>query len=170
MTDAHADTASVRPAVAEDAGAVAAIYNHYVVHTTVTFEEEVVPAVEMARRMAQVQAAPLPWLVAERAGAVVGYAYAGKWRDRRSYRFSTEVTVYLAPDQGGRGIGSALYLRLLALLRDRGLHAVVGVVALPNEASVRLHEKLGFKKVGHLAEVGYKLDRWIDVGYWQLVL
>ena len=164
------ENATVRAAVAEDAAAVAGIYNHYIVHTIVTFEEEPVAAAEIARRIEEVQAASLPWLVAERAGAVVGYAYASTWRPRRAYRLSTEVTVYLHPDEGGRGIGSILYTQLLAILRDRGLHAALGGIALPNDASVALHEKFGFKKVAHLEQVGFKFNRWIDVGYWQRIL
>jgi L-amino acid N-acyltransferase YncA len=171
MPAAH-DSAGVivRAAAAADAAAVARIYNHYVAETVVTFEEEPVAAAEMARRMAEVQAASLPWLVAEREGAVAGYAYATPWRTRRSYRFAAELTVYIAPGLGGRGLGSALYRQLLAAARDRGLHAVMGGIALPNEASVRLHEKLGFEKVAHFREVGFKFGRWVDVGYWQLLL
>jgi L-amino acid N-acyltransferase YncA len=160
----------VRAAAAEDAEDMAAIYNHYVTQTVVTFEEEAIPAAEICRRLEEVQAASLPWLVAEGDGRVVGYAYATKWRSRRAYRFSAEVTVYVHPDHGRRGIGTALYRRLLAEARDRGIHAVMGGIALPNEASIRLHETFGFKKVAHFAEVGFKFNRWIDVGYWQLVL
>ena len=160
----------VRHATAADAAAVASIYNHYVTDTIVTFEEEPVSAAEMASRIDEVQAGSLPWLVAERDGAVVGYAYATKWRSRFGYRFSVEVTVYLAADQGGRGTGSKLYESLLAELRERGFHAAMGGIALPNDASVALHEKFGFKKVAHFDEAGIKFDRWIDVGYWQLLL
>lgn len=160
----------VRPATAADAEAVAVIYNHYVAHTIVTFEEEAVAAAEMARRMEEVRADALPWLVAERDGAVVGYAYATKWRVRRAYRFSAEVTVYLAPGQEGRGLGSLLYTRLLADLRARDVHAVMGGIALPNDASIALHEKLGFHKVAHFEQTGFKFNRWIDVGYWERIL
>jgi L-amino acid N-acyltransferase YncA len=160
----------VRPATAADAEAVAGIYNHYVAHTIVTFEEEAVAAAEMARRMEDVRADALPWLVAERDGAIVGYAYATKWRGRRAYRFSAEVTVYLAPDEGGRGTGSRLYERLLDELRTRRVHAVMGGIALPNDASIALHEKFGFRKVAHFEQTGFKFDRWIDVGYWELIL
>lgn len=158
---------TVRPATAADAAALAGIYNHYVTATIVTFEEEPVTVAEMARRLADVQAAPLPWLVAERDGAVVGYAYASRWKARIGYRHSAESTVYLAPDQGGRGIGSRLYGELLEALRADGFHAVMGGIALPNPASVALHEKLGFRKVAHFEEQGTKFGRWIDVGYWQ---
>ena len=161
---------SVRPATPADGDAVARIYNHFIAHTIVTFEEEPVAGDEMARRIADVQSASLPWLVAERDGEVVGYAYATKWRPRRAYRFSAEVTVYLDPTQTGRGVGSLLYTALLAELRARQFHAVIGGIALPNDASVALHEKLGFRKVAHFEQTGFKFDRWIDVGYWELIL
>jgi L-amino acid N-acyltransferase YncA len=170
MTGEHFNRAVVRAALAADAEAVATIYNHYVTHTIVTFEEEEVSASEMSRRIAEVQAASLPWLVAERGSALVGYAYASNWRPRRSYRFSVEVTVYVDPPCAAQGIGSALYARLFTELRGRGIRAVMGGIALPNDASVRLHERFGFKKVAHFTAVGFKFDRWIDVGYWQRVL
>jgi phosphinothricin acetyltransferase len=160
----------VRPAEPADAGALAAIYNPYVAETVVTFEEVPVAAAEMARRVENVRASGLPWLVAENDGRVVGYAYATPWRPRSGYRFSVEVTVYVAPDMGGRGIGSRLYGELLPRLAERGAHAVIGGIALPNAASVALHERFGMRKVAHFEQVGFKLGRWVDVGYWQLLL
>jgi phosphinothricin acetyltransferase len=136
----------------------------------VTFEEEALPPSEIAQRIKVVWSASLPWLVAEVGGQVAGYAYASKWHGRSAYRFSTEITVYVAPAHVGRGIGSKLYGQLFPILRDRGIHAVIGGIALPNEASVALHEKFGLEKVAHFREVGYKFDRWIDVGYWQRIL
>ena len=159
----------IRAAKVEDADAIAAIYNHYVLETIVTFEEDPVAPVEMARRIAEVQAAALPWLVAEEAGRVTGYAYATPWRSRIGYRFSVEVTVYTAPGQAGRGVGSRLYEALFPLLESRGIHAAMGGIALPNDASIALHEKFGFQKVAHFQEPGIKFGRWIDVGYWQRV-
>jgi phosphinothricin acetyltransferase len=164
------ERATVRVAATEDAEAVAAIDNHFVLRTIVTFEEDPVSPAEVARRMDDVRKASLPWLVAERAGAVVGYAYATGWRVRRGYRYSAEVTVYVDPGAGGRGIGSLLYTDLIAALQERGIHAAMGGIALPNDASVALHEKFGFKKVAHFEQVGVKFDRWIDVGYWQRIL
>jgi phosphinothricin acetyltransferase len=166
----HSEKATVRAAASADAEAVAAIYNHFVLRTIVTFEEEPVSPAEIARRMDDVREAFLPWLVAERAGAVVGYAYATAWRVRRGYRYSTEVTVYVAPGAGGLGIGSLLYADLIPALDERGIHTAMGGIALPNDASVALHEKFGFKKVAHFEQVGVKFDRWIDVGYWQRIL
>jgi len=158
----------IRSVCSGDAGAIAAIYNHYVAHTIITFEEEPVDDGTMAQRIADVTES-YPWLVDEEGGRIRGYAYATRWRPRASYRFSTESTVYLAPGEVGRGIGTELYRTLLDRLAATGLHCVLGGIALPNAASVALHEKLGFEKVGHLRAVGRKFDQWIDVGYWQKV-
>jgi phosphinothricin acetyltransferase len=160
----------IRAATASDAPIIAAIYNHYIRDTIVTFEEEPVTAVDMAGRIAEVAAASLPWLVTEREGAVVGYARATKWRPRSAYRYSVETTIYLDPRHTGAGLGSPLYRKLLDDLKTHGLHLAIGGVALPNVASVALHEKLGFRKVAHFGEVGFKFGRWIDVAYWQLAL
>jgi phosphinothricin acetyltransferase len=160
--------AAVRAVVAGDASGIAEIYNHYVATTVVTFEEAPVSAAEMARRIGEAGSASLPWLVAERQGKVAGYAYASPWKARSAYRFSVEVTVYVDPGCPRQGIGRRLYEELLPGLRARGIHSAFGVIALPNEASVALHERFGFAKVAHLREVGFKFDRWIDVGYWQL--
>jgi phosphinothricin acetyltransferase len=159
----------VRSAVADDSGAIAEIYNHYVVKTVITFEEEPVSASEMGRRIEESTSASLPWLVGEREGKIVGYAYATPWRARSAYRFSVEVTVYLDPVCPRRGIGSRLYEALLSGLKARGVHAAFGVIALPNDASVAIHEKFGFARAALLREVGFKFGRWIDVGYWQLI-
>ena len=160
----------VRAAEPRDAGEVAGIYNHYVTQAVVTFEEEQVSADEFVRRMQEVRAASLPWVVAEMEGRVVGYAYARPWKERSGYRFSVEVAVYVDPELAGRGIGSGLYSRLFEDLEARGVHAVIGGIALPNEASVALHEKFGMRKVALFEQVGFKFGRWIDVGYWQRTL
>ena len=160
----------VRAATAADAAAMASIYNHYVSHTVVTFEEAPLAAAEMAARLAEVEDCGLPWLVAEDPHGVHGYAYAGRWKNRCAYRHSVEVTVYLAPEALRRGLGTQLYASLFALLRQSEVHFAIGGIALPNEASVALHEKFGMRKVAHFKETGFKFDRWIDVGYWELTL
>jgi phosphinothricin acetyltransferase len=157
----------IRPAHADDAKAIAAIYNPYILNTTISFEEETVADAAMAQRIADVQAGGLPWLVAEQDGKVLGYAYATKWRVRHAYRFSVESSVYLAPEAARQGVGTALYTALLQQLAERGVHLVIGGIALPNDASVALHEKMGYEKVAHFREVGFKFGRWLDVGYWQ---
>lgn len=161
---------SIRPARPADAAVVVAIYNHYVEHTTVSFETEMVGVGTMADRMTDVVARGLPWLVAERDGEVLGYAYATPWKPRQAYRFSVESSVYVAPASCGQGLGRPLYAALIDALRALPVHAVLGGIALPNEVSIALHERLGFSKVGQLREVGFKHERWIDVGYWQLLL
>ena len=164
---AQPNTIVVRDAAPADADTIVRIYNYYISETVVTFEEERLDVAEMARRIANVQALGLPWLVAESDGSVVGYAYGTKWHMRHGYRFSAEVTVYLAPDQGGKGFGAALYAELLDRLRALGYRSAIGGIALPNDASVALHEKFGFKKVAHYERIGVKFDQWLDVGYWQ---
>jgi L-amino acid N-acyltransferase YncA len=159
----------IRPAALSDAAACCAIYNHYVLHTVITFEEEEVSVAEMETRLREIITV-LPWLVLEEQRQMVGYAYASKWRSRSAYRYAAESTVYLHPDATGRGLGRRLYDRLIAELRRGGLHSVIGGVALPNAASQRLHEKVGFKQVAHFAQVGWKFGRWLDVGYWELIL
>lgn len=159
----------IRSATAADAAAICSIYNRYVAETTVTFETDPVSVEVMRTRIAEV-AASYPWLVFARDGEVGGYAYASRWRPRAAYRHSVESTIYLAPAFQRQGIGTQLYTELIARLRAQGIHQMIGGVALPNADSVALHERLGFRKVAHFAEVGRKFDRWIDVGYWQLAL
>ncbi len=160
----------IRPASVADAPALAAIYNDYVVETTISFEETPVSATGMGERIASTLAAGLPWLVVEQEGHVLGYAYASPWRSRSAYRFSVESSVYLAKEAAGQGLGTLLYQALLAALRELGMHVVIGGIALPNPASVALHEKMGFRQVACFEEVGFKHDSWRDVGYWQLRL
>jgi L-amino acid N-acyltransferase YncA len=162
--------ATVRSASATDADAIARIYNYYIENTVITFEEEPVSPQAMAARVAEVQGLSLPWLVAEIDKKVIGYAYANKWKVRSAYRHSVETTIYLEHGHEGRGVGKTLYAALLPPLRARGIHAVIGGAAMPNEASVALHETLGFDHVATFREVGFKHGRWVDVAYWQLVL
>ena len=160
---------SIRPATSDDATAVAEIYNYFIADTIITFETETISAAEMASRIVSIQQT-YPFLVYEDQGEVCGYAYASQWRTRSAYRYATESTIYLQPTSGGRGVGTQLYGALIDVLRQRQFHCVIGGISLPNIASVALHEKLGFEKVAHFPQVGRKLDKWIDVGYWQLLL
>ena len=160
----------IRAVKESDARAVVDIYNHYVAHTAATFEEIQLGAAEMSRRIASIRADNLPWLVAEEEGALIGYAYAGKWQERSAYRYSVESTVYMAPNEVGGGWGTRLYAALFDQLRTMEIHAVIGGITLPNPASIALHEKMGMSKVAHFPEVGFKQGEWLDVGYWQLTL
>ncbi len=161
---------TIRSATAGDAQAICGIYNPHIRNTIVSFEEIEVPIPEMAERIAGVTQ-NFPWLVAEENGALLGYAYAAFFTDRSAYRHSVFSTIYVHDKAQRRGIGTALYSALLERLRAAPhVHAVLGGIALPNAASVALHEKCGFKKVAHLSEVGFKFGQWIDVGYWQIAL
>lgn len=162
--------AAIRPASPADAAPICAIYNQYVTTTTISFEEEPVSQDEMARRIADVHDAGLPWLVLVLDGQVCGYAYTTKWRARAAYRHSVESSVYLAPELRGQGWGARLYRHLIDALRTRGLRTVIAGIAQPNERSIALHERLGFRKVAHFAEVGFKFGQWVDVAYWQMQL
>lgn len=159
----------IRPVKHEDARQICDIYNYYVENTMITFEEENVSLIEMEKRINE-KAFSLPWLVYEEDGQFLGYAYASKWQGRCAYRFSVESTVYVNNSARGKGVGSKLYKRLIDELSDKNVHAVIAAIALPNERSQKLHEKFGFKKVAHFFEVGFKFDKWIDVGYWELLL
>ncbi|MBC7405626.1 MAG: N-acetyltransferase [Cytophaga sp.] len=158
-----------RPVKQEDAEAMCAIYNHYVRNTTISFEEIEITASEMSKRILDISDS-LPWIVVENEGMADGYAYATKWRVRSAYRFSVEIAVYLSPTSTGKGYGSRLLEKLLDELVKLGIHVVIGGIALPNEMSVKLHEKMGFTKVAHFERVGFKNQQWIDVGYWQKLL
>lgn len=160
----------IRDIEPRDLDAITAIYNHYVLNTTVTFEEEPVVLNMMESRVQQVQDASLPWIVLEHDQAVVGYAYATKWKERSAYRFSVEISVYLSHLHQGNGFGTVLYDALLTRLKPLGINSVAGGITLPNDASVALHEKFGMQKVAHFSKVGFKFGQWLDVGYWQLCL
>ena len=181
----------LRDAVPEDAPAIAALYAPFVTDTTVTFEEHPPDATEIARRIGEVQSLGLPWLIAAAPAdapaapdrgtaqtdggtweptALLGYAYATPWRSRRGYRYSVEVTVYVTPAAHRRGVGRALYASLFARLTAAGYHAAMAGIALPNPASVALHEAMGMTQVAHFRETGFKFGRWVDVGYWERVL
>ena len=160
----------VRSSLSGDAGEIVAIYNHYIENSHATFETETISSGEMLRRIDDAALAGYPFLVCESDGEIVGYAYGRRFRPRSAYQRSIEISVYVRPGFSGRGVGTLLYEHLLAEVRKGGFHAVIGGISLPNDASVRLHERFGFEKVAHFREVGRKFGRWIDVAYWQLIL
>ncbi len=153
----------------QDAPAICSIYNYYVQETVITFEEEPVSPADMTQRITDISS-KLPWYVWVEADRVVGYAYATPWKARAAYKHSVEASIYLEHQATGRGIGTRLYGALIADLQRGDFHCVIGGAALPNPASVALHERLGFSKVAEFKEVGFKLARWVDVAYWELVL
>ena len=161
----------VRAATADDAVDIAYIYNYYIATSHCTFEVEPVDLAEMERRIGECVDAGYPFLVAEDdADEIVGYAYGHEYRPRKAYGNSIEVSVYVRPGHDGKNIGTDLYTALFDKIKKGDFHAIIGGISLPNDASVRLHEKFGFEKVAHFREVGRKFDRWIDVGYWELIL
>lgn len=159
----------IRPATIDDAKNICEIYNHYIKNSVITFEKEEVSVSEMEDRIQRVSE-KYPWLVFASTGLIQGYAYANQWKVRSAYDRTVESTIYIGKDHFGKGLGKALYSQLMTLLKEQGFHSVLGGIALPNDASVDLHESLGFVKVGQLKEVGFKLGRWVDVGYWELIL
>lgn len=157
----------LRAATPDDAAAVAAIYGHYVRESAVTFELDPPSAEEMRARI-EAAAGRYPWIVAQgEDGSLAGYAYACAFRPRAAYRFAVETTVYLRPDSTGRGLGAMLYRPLLRTLVAQGYTQAIAAIALPNAASVAVHERLGFVHAGTYVRVGWKLGRWLDVGLWQ---
>lgn len=160
----------IRDVRAEDAEALASIYNYYITDTTVSFEDTPVDAVAMRLRIDAVLGAGLPWLVIENEARVAGFAYAIPWKPQAGFRHSVESLIYLDPAATGKGIGVMVYNALIARLRGLKIHSAIGRITLPNPASVALHEKLAFRKVAHLEHIGWKFDRWVDMGYWQRLL
>jgi L-amino acid N-acyltransferase YncA len=160
----------IRPADPErDAAACAAIYAPHVEGSPTSFEEEVPGEEETARRIERLSATHA-WLVAEVDGAVTGFAYGAPHRTRPAYRWAADVSVYVDESRRGSGVGRALYEELFAHLRRRRYQVACAGITLPNAASVRLHESLGFKPVGVYRRIGWKAGSWRDVGWWQLDL
>jgi phosphinothricin acetyltransferase len=175
---------AIRPARADDAAAIAAIYAPHVLAGVVSFETEAPDARGIEARKAGADGL-YPWIVATRVdefggemdgeigpeiGGILGYAYASRFREREAYRWVVETTVYVANVAQRAGVGRLLYQSLTGTLRAQGFTQAIGVIALPNDGSVRLHEAVGFRRAGMFRDVGYKHGRWVDVGYWQCEL
>jgi phosphinothricin acetyltransferase len=160
---------TVRMASPDDADALLAIYAPIVRSSAITFEYEPPSAAEFGERVRTVSAR-WPWLVAERDGRVVAYAYGTTWRARAAYQWDVETTVYVHPDAHRQGVGRRVYVALLACLRLQGHRLALGCITLPNAGSVGLHEALGFRLVATHRRCGWKLERWHDVGFWELEL
>jgi len=159
----------VRDAAATDATAILAIYGPIVEHTAISFEEVPPTTQEMQQRIAATSRTH-PYLVADIDGQVIGFAYASEHRSRAAYRWSADVTVYVAENARRSGVGRHLYAELLNQLSVRKFHAAFAGIALPNPGSVGIHEAMGFTHLGTYKEVGFKFGRWHDVGWWQRLL
>ena len=161
---------TIRTATPDDAEAVAAIYAHVVRDTVISFELEA-PGVQEMRSRSAATLQRLPWLVSLDAGGEVnGYVYASKHRERAAYQWAVEATAYVRADSRGRGIGKRLYTRLFETLADLGYYQAFAGITLPNEASVALHESVGFERIAVYRNVGFKHGAWRDVGVWQKTL
>jgi len=159
----------IRSATVEDSAEIVGIYNWYVENTIISFEEDSLSVEQMQQRLGQSDSHS-PWFVLEEVGELIGFAYGAHWKSRSAYRFSRETSIYLRHDRQGQGRGKKLYAYLIDELRKTPIHTLLAGITLPNEASVALHEKLGFEKCGQFKRVGMKFDKYIDVGYWQLIL
>lgn len=160
----------IRSASESDAADIAEIYNYYITETTVTFETDPVTPEIMQERIRKAQKNYL-WIVAEEDGKVIGYSYAGQWRTRQAYFKSVETSIYLHKDRRTTGTGTQLYTELLKRLKeDFGIHAVIAALGIPNEASERFHEKMGFERLGTFKETGFKFGKFCDVAYFELLL
>ena len=159
----------IRFAQAKDIKQIANIYTYFIENTAITFETVSPTLKEMENRLQETRKF-YPWLVCEDSSGITGYAYASKHRQREAYQWSVDVTVYLKQGCGGQGLGTKLYSELIKLLKQQGFYNAYAGIALPNDASVALHEKLGFKKVAEYNNVGFKHGKWWNVGWWELFL
>lgn len=163
--------ARFRPTVADDFEAIARLTNTFIENTVIHFGYAPVTADELRAAWRDSGAGQRhPWLTAEIDGRFAGFAKAGVWRTREAYQWTTEVGIYMEESARGRGIGKALYAELLDQAHQRGFESAIGGVTLPNAASVRLHESLGFERVATFARAGWKRGAWHDVGFWQKML
>ena len=159
---------NIRSVSSADAAQIADVYNYYILNTHHTFEAEALTVEEMETRIVE-SSEDYPYLVAEFDGLIQGYVYATQFKLRQAYKHSVEVSIYVRNQAKQKGIGSELYKVLLEELAETDVHALMAGIALPNDSSVRFHEKLGYEKVAHFREVGYKLGRWVDVGFWEML-
>lgn len=159
----------IRLATPEDAAGILAIYAPYIQNTSYTFETEVPSVQEFAERIRS-YLVNWPWLVWEEEGKVAGYAYGARYRERVAYQWCTESSIYMHDDFQKAGIGRRLYATLIEILKRQGFRNVYAVINLPNEKSVAFHEKSGFTHFATYEQVGYKLGKWKNVGWWRLVL
>lgn len=160
----------IRNALLSDAKRIAKIYNHYIEHTIITFEQSPVTPDDIAGRIDSIQNKRFPYIVYEQNGLVVGYAYLSNWRSRPAYDITLETSVYIDKEYTGKGIGTQLYQQLIEEAKAINIHSLIGVISLPNDQSRKLHKQFNFDLVGNFKESGLKFGRLIDVEFWQLML
>lgn len=157
----------IRTVRIEDAQQIVDIYNYYVINSIVTLDLVPFSALDFEEKI-QTISSDFPFIVFEEKGEIMGYAYANTFRTKPAYKNTVELTIYMKHTEIGKQIGKKLYSKLLIQLKNKDYHVVIGGLTLPNDASVKLHENFGFEKVAHFKEVGYKFNKWHDVGFWQL--
>ena len=157
----------IRPVNLNDVEELLEIYNYYVINSIITFDIEPL-TLEIFKEKVERISKIYPFIVFEENNEILGYAYGSQWRSKPAYNHAVESTVYIKHNTQGKQIGTKLYAELLKQLKQQNFHTVIGGLTLPNDASVRLHKKFGFKEVAHFKQVGYKFNTWLDVGFWQL--
>jgi len=157
----------IRKVRIEDAQQLVDIYNYYVLNSIVTFDDIPFDHSFFEDKINTISS-QYPFYIFEENNEILGYAYANKWRLKPAYKHTIETTIYLKPSATGKQIGTKLYTYLVSELKKQNYHAIIGGLSLPNDASIKLHENLGFKKVAHYNEVGRKFNKWVDVAFWQL--
>ena len=161
---------NIRNATLEDAHVICDIYNYYIENTAISFETEPILESEMRRRMYEIiNSNCYSFYVGEIDGKIIGYCYTHPWNNRRAYASTQEVSIYLDPMATGKGFGTMLFNYLLTLIDKNRIHVLIAGICIPNESSIRLHEKFGFKQISNFKEVGRKFGQWHDVGHWQLI-
>ena len=160
---------NIRNATLGDACAICNIYNYYIENTAVSFETMPVSETEMKQRMNEVINAGYSFYVGEIDGKIIGYYYTHPWNNRFAYKSTVEESIYLDKEETGKGYGTQLFEHLLKHIDKSTTHVLIAGICIPNESSVRLHEKFGFKQISCMKEIGRKFDQWRDVGHWQLI-
>ena len=159
----------IRKVTSSDSAKIRDIYNYYITNTFLTFETDILSE-EMVLQRIRKYTVLYPWYIAETNGNVIGYAYASEFIERSAYKYTSEITIFIDHQYTRSGSGKALFTQLIDDMKKLGYKALMSIIAVPNAPSVRLHKSFGFEKVGHLKKAGYKLNRWIDVEYWELLL
>lgn len=159
----------IRSVRISDAKDIVEIQNYYILNTNITFEEEELTVNEMEKRIIE-KTKDHPWIVYEENNKVIGYAYLNQWHNKSAYRFSKEASIYVSNNHRGKRIGISLFEELLKLAKDYNVHTIVSGITIPNDASIGIHEKLGFEKIAEFKEIGFKNGNWLNVGYWQKIL
>jgi phosphinothricin acetyltransferase len=160
---------NIRKATLEDAYTICRIYNYYIENTTVTFETLPISESEMQKRMEEIINTGYAFYVGEISKKIIGYYYTHHWNNRFAYATTVEESIYLDRNETGKGYGTQLFEHLLHQIDKSKFHVLIAGICIPNESSVKLHEKFGFKQMSHMKEIGRKFDQWQDVGHWQLI-